>query len=124
MVERPRRRKADESDAAGGMGLEGLPHWLRAAVMLGVPSVIALFLVYALVAQFGARIGGIETEQAGQTRVMEFLGKAIEERQAEVRVNREYFDRRMDALERLVRYNCLQTARDESQKANCVRGEP
>jgi hypothetical protein len=44
-------------------GVTGAPVWLRAAVALGVPSVIALFLVYVLTMALASRLAAIEVTQ-------------------------------------------------------------
>jgi hypothetical protein len=55
-VARPRRRRADRSVGPIPVDVQSLPTWLKAAVYLGVPSVIALFLVYVLTTQMSERV--------------------------------------------------------------------
>jgi hypothetical protein len=50
--------------------LEQLPLWMRAALLLGVPSVIALFLVYAVTMGLSTRLSGIEATQARLERLI------------------------------------------------------
>src|SRR5262245_8707553 len=54
-------RRARDSYASEAATLNGaIPAWLRAAVLLGVPSVIALWLVYVLTNAYPARFARID----------------------------------------------------------------
>jgi uncharacterized coiled-coil protein SlyX len=97
-----------------------LPTWLKAAVLLGVPSVIALFLVYMLTIEMAARITAIEQMQALQTQTLTALGQAFTARVADADRQREHFAEGQARLERLIRAACVVAARTSEERARCL----
>ena len=81
--------------------LRNLPLWLQAAVLLGVPSVIALFLVYMIATVIAGRITNIERTQTTQSENVKNINEDI------------------DRIERLVRNMCMVTAKNSDERILC-----
>lgn len=119
----PRRRRSDREPLPPiPVDVQGLPSWLKAAVYLGVPSVIALFLVYVLTTAIAGRVQDIERTQALQQQTIESISKAMTAEQSSDADTRTHFDDGLRRLEQLLRYTCVAAAERDSQKADCLRG--
>jgi hypothetical protein len=100
-----RRRHSDVESAA----LNGsVPAWLRAAVLLGVPSVIALFLVWVMTQSVSTRLVRIEGRQEA---LMESYRGTVDDVHA---INDE-----LRTLERLIRSMCATAADTPDERALC-----
>jgi uncharacterized coiled-coil protein SlyX len=99
--------------------LKGLPPWLQAAVLLGVPSVIAMFMVYMLTTGVSRRILAIEAQQAAQTQILELVKVGIENRQRDADEVREHFDHGVERLETLLRAMCVAVATTAEARNRC-----
>ena len=102
--------------------VQSLPGWLRAAVFLGVPSVIALFLVYVLTTQMADRMQRVEQVQALQTQTLAKLAEAQVARQSDANAQQRHFDLVIADLIRLVRQTCVVAANTADERAACFRG--
>src|SRR5262245_63181615 len=109
------RRTADREPLASPppvpVDVQSLPSWLRAAVFLGVPSVIALFLVWAITTQVAARVTAIEAAQQLQAQTLAAIVDTINKQTAASSDTREHFDVGVARIERLVRTTCVVAAR-------------
>lgn len=99
--------------------LRTLPKWLQAALVLGVPSVIAMFMVYFMTTMVATRIAMIEQTQAMQHQTLLQMTAAIKGREGEAVVTREHVDASVARIERLVRQTCALAATNESIRATC-----
>jgi hypothetical protein len=93
--------------------LHGLPAWMRAAVLLGVPSLIAIFLVYMIAMGLVRRVASIEATQQVQGRLLDSLATEAEARAQEARTAHA-------ALERLLRQACVAGAATPAARAACL----
>jgi len=107
--------------------VQGLPSWLRAAVFLGVPSVIALFLVYVLTTQMSERMARVEQTQQLQGQMiagLKELGNDLHDDHAAIRAdtkdNREHYDDIAARIDRLMRRVCLVVARSNEERNVCL----
>ena len=123
---RAQRRRRDDLPVAA-VDLENLPMWLRAAVFLGVPSVIALFLVYVLTTQMTARMEHVDQVQSLQTQTiagLKELGDDIRADLAAVRADtkdtRDHYDEAIARIDRLMRRVCLVVARSNDERNVCL----
>ena len=98
-------------DDATPVDLHTLPNWLRAAVFLGVPSVIALFLVYVLTTAIAGRIASIEQQQTLQAQTLASLAAEMATRQADADAARLHFDDAFGRVERLYAASVSSTRR-------------
>jgi len=99
--------------------VRGLPKWLQAAVFLGVPSVIAMFLVYFLSVQTSERIGEIEKVMSLQQTTMQQIQSAQTARQAQADLTKQHFDNVLVMLLRSVRQLCVAVATSPELRAKC-----
>lgn len=84
--------------------LSGLPVWVRAAAVLGVPSLIALFLVW---------VGARELPRMNQELIVQ---------RQEVQKNREMYQEHLHQQEeiyRLMQRICSNTAKSELERQRC-----
>src|SRR5262245_43501065 len=120
---RGRRRSDREPEpppAPVPVDVQSLPSWLRAAVFLGVPSVIALFLVWALTTQVAARVTAIEAAQQLQAQTLAAIVDSVNKQAAAAADTREHFDGGVARIERLVRATCVVAARSAEERSNCL----
>jgi hypothetical protein len=99
--------------------VRGLPKWLQAAVFLGVPSVIAMFLVYFLSVQTADRIDQIEKLIALQQVTMERIQTLQLTRQTEAALTKQHFDNVLVMLVKSVRQLCVAVATTPELRAKC-----
>lgn len=99
--------------------LLGLPKWLQAVVVLGVPSVIALFLVYVMTTGLVRRVSDIERTQAVMASTLAALAAAVTERQRDAADTREHFDDGLARLERQIRNTCMVAATSADERTLC-----
>lgn len=99
----PRRRSAD-TDVFGFLN-GGSPAWLRAVYIVGVPSVIALFLVYFLTNSVIAQL----TAHSQATEGMRQLLQQHMAQQELIQQENKFYLRQL----------CLNTARSDEQRAAC-----
>ena len=104
--------------------VQSLPVWLRAAVFLGVPSVIALFLVYVLTTTIASRVERMETAQLLMQQSIAALAKAAADRQADADDTRTHFDDASRQLIRSVRQLCVAISETPTERANCLNDRP
>jgi hypothetical protein len=100
--------------------LQSLPAWLQAAVFLGVPSVIALFLVYVVTMSMAARIVAIEQAQASQMQTLQLIKMAGEARQADAEATKAHFDAGVVRIETLLRAMCVAIASTQEGRTRCT----
>lgn len=86
--------------------MSDLPVWLRASILLGVPSVIALFLVYV-----------------GATYAPQILAevKAIHADQVEIRKAHEELKKQNDQILRSIQMYCVAIGKTEVDRLNCFK---
>lgn len=106
----------DQPDTAG------MPTWLRGAVLLGVPSIIALFLVYTLTSQVQGAVSEIQRTQALQAQALREMQTIIHTRLQDVNIDRRQFTETALRLERLIQRTCLTAAHTADQRASCLNG--
>lgn len=111
MSDNPRRRSTD---------LDGAPSWLRASVLLGVPAVIALFLVYVMTTVIAASISSIEKAQSLQQQAIDAMVQAQSAHQDEVDAVRKHYDESLDRILRSVLRTCLAIT-PPMKKAECYK---
>lgn len=129
-VEKPERRARERrtrGDSPIPVDVQNLPTWLRAAVFLGVPSVIALFLVYVLTTQMSERMTRMEQAQSLQSQTiagLKDLGDELREDNAAIRTDhkdiREHFDEAAARIDRLMRRVCLVVSRSNDERNVCL----
>jgi hypothetical protein len=99
------------------IGGDGMPWQIKAIIMLGVPSVIALFLVYIfafkLVTQVEA-LPHIEGKVDASIEAIKELTKAIKESTVEDHKHGE-------RLERLIQIGCVRESRTERDRLDCLK---
>jgi hypothetical protein len=91
----------------------GLPAWIRAAAFLGVPALIAIFLVYSLVIGLVRRVTDIESTQQVQGRILDALVAEAAQGAQEARAQHAL-------LERLMRQACASAAASPEARAACL----
>lgn len=135
MVLRPRRNSDDDDDESDRVAsappppaapmpvpvdVQSLPGWLRAAVFLGVPSVIALFLVYVLTTQISERVNKIEMTQQLNQQTIQLLVKGQADRQADANETRRHFDAAAIEIIQSIRRLCVNVAETPQERATCL----
>jgi membrane protein insertase Oxa1/YidC/SpoIIIJ len=108
----PRRRKTDREAEAISDG--ALPAWLRAAVLLGVPSVIALFLVYMLTTTVALRIATIEASLATLLQRITTMEQQRDEQHERLQDD-------MQQVQQALRALCVAVARREEDRGRCYQ---
>lgn len=94
------------AENGNGNGLGGLPQWVRAIALVGVPSAIALYLVYNLT-------GFATTGLASLQRQMDAHAQVLIQHDANTLRN-------ADALLRVMLRVCLNTAKNTDDRQRCV----
>lgn len=104
----------DKAQTHHGSNGSGLPPWMRFVWLIGVPSAIALFLVWRLDGRQSQHLMQIESRLEAHALVTlgaaGTLTKASEDGRAETRT-----------LITLMRQVCVNTARTDEQRRECVR---
>jgi len=96
------------------------PAWLRSAVFLGVPSLIAMFLVYALTTSVIGRVQAIERQQQIEMQMLELMKTGIENRQKDADETRRHFDAGVQRIENLLRAMCVAVAETPEKRNRCT----
>lgn len=89
---------------------DGVPWQVKAAVMLGVPSVIALYLVYALVSGI---VPAILSMQTTMSNLVAAQGTIAADHQAAKQQN--------EQILRVLRAGCVNAAMDNQQRERCLQ---
>jgi hypothetical protein len=97
-----------------------LPAWLRAAGVLGVPSMIALFLVWTLTTAFTGRLATLEQSMRAQTELLRQVLAASQARQLDADHVREHFDESLRSLTGILRSTCVNAASTDQARARCL----
>ena len=111
-----------EQQPNGRTAFNGMPKWLQAAVYLGVPSLIALFLVYALTVQLADRMQRMEQTQQLNTQILQGINQLMEQRRLDDKYTREHFDDALIRLARLMRRACVVAATTTDERSQCMAG--
>lgn len=95
--------------------LNGLPMWVKAIAVVGLPSVICLYLVVTVTtfAMGETGVQGMQREMVIHSREMRAHEMAGMQRAAELKLV-------MEATVRALRSICLNVARDDSERLRCV----
>lgn len=100
-----------------------MPSWLKASVYLGVPSVIALFLVYMLTVQVNTAMSELRQTQALQAQTLLEMQKGIVIRMQNVEVNKQVFMEATSRIERLLQRTCIVAAATVEERATCLNSD-
>lgn len=92
--------------AENGNGVSGLPQWARVIALVGVPSAIALFLVYSL-ADF-ATTGVAELHRQMDAHAQVMVQHDVESK------------RGAEAMTRVLFRICLNTSKTDDERSRCV----
>ena len=93
-----------EGRGGGDQWLEGVPGWVRAVAIIGIPGVIALFLVY----QVASQLPKIEERQAA-------IEKALDDQRENTRAQSAKMDQMFRTLQRI----CSNTAKTDEDRQRC-----
>lgn len=94
----------DGNGGAGDQWLVGVPAWVKAVAVVGIPGVIALFLVY----QVASQLPKIEERQAA-------IEKSLDDERESVKAQSAKMDQMFRTLQRI----CSNTARTEDDRQRC-----
>lgn len=95
--------------------LNGMPWQVKAIGLVGVPSVIALLLVWAVIGAFSA-------EAAANTKAVNEATQLIREHSTASKTDAEFAREMMRESIRLQRATCENTAKNDFDRANCRSG--
>jgi hypothetical protein len=101
---------ADSLFAEIGKGDNGMPWQIKAIGLVGVPSVIAIYLTYALVADF----------RVSQLSINNNLNAHSFQAQQLIEQNRK-IEGLMDAIKNLNQRICVNTSRVQTERNECFR---
>lgn len=93
-----------EGGAGGDQWLVGVPSWVKAVAVVGIPGVIALFLVY----QVASQLPKIEERQAA-------IEKSVDDEREAVKAQSTKMDQMFRTLQRI----CSNTARADEDRQRC-----
>ena len=100
--------------------LHGMPPWLKAAIYLGVPSIIALFLVWTLTNELRQTVSEIRQTQVLQAQTLLTLQQALSTRIQDVSVDRRTINEIADHLDHLIRRTCVVAAETQEERTSCL----
>lgn len=101
---RYRRDEDKERTVSGDPWLTGVPSWVKAVAVVGIPGVIALFLVY----QVASQLPKIEERQVGMEKQLEQQRQAIERETV-----------KLDQVYRQLQRICSNTAKSDDDRQRC-----
>jgi hypothetical protein len=107
----PRRRRTDLEDVAPN---GSLPVWVRAAVLLGVPSVLAMYLVYMLTTTVALRVATIEANLA---TLLQRTAAMQHERDEQ----HDRLEQQMQHVEQALRALCVAAAARDEDRGRCYQ---
>ena len=96
-------------------GLGTLPQWARIVALVGVPSAIALYLVWAVVSLYTSRQDLMLDLIRSQDQVSAIHVMTASEHYTET-------NRRQEELQRYLRMICVNTAPSSTDRQNCLSG--
>lgn len=97
---------ASQASQENGTGLAGLPNWARVVALVGVPSTIALFLVYALTTFATNGLAELHRQMDAHAQVML-------QHDAETK-------RGSEAMTRVLLRICLNTSDTDDERQRCI----
>src|SRR5262245_62082738 len=115
-VDRPRRRKTDTQL----VDMQSLPNWLKAAVYLGVPSVIALFLVYTLTTQIANKVAANGKVILFQQQKLDLIEANTNKIRTDTENVIQHFDEQVKDLMFVVRKICIAMADTSEKREQCI----
>jgi hypothetical protein len=101
--------------------VQTLPAWMRAAVFLGVPSVIAMFLVYVVTIQLSTGMTHVEQVLAENQIAIRRLIEMMAARQADADNVRDHFDADVERIDRSLRALCVAAIHTDEQRQMCFQ---
>ena len=90
----------------GGAESNGMPWWVKAAGVVGVPSLIAVFLVYALA--------------SGHQATTDDIAKDVKAHAEASELHTSDSKAALDRIERIFRVMCVNAAADSMQRERCL----
>jgi hypothetical protein len=100
------RRHEDVSrgDSGGDPWLSGVPPWVKAVAVVGIPGVIALFLVY----QVASQLPKLEERQVAIEKSLDQQSQAVKQESV-----------KMDQMFRTLQRICSNTAKTDEDRQRC-----
>lgn len=96
---------------------DGMPWWVKAITFFGVPSAIAMYLVYILANNISGSIHSISNTLLEHNSMTAALVRQIEEEHSTYRLD-------SSTVRRILLANCVNSATSEMERNRCVGIEP
>ena len=96
---------------------KSVPAWARVIGFIGVPSAIAVFLVYSLVGGISDRLDTLTNSTNGLTKSTNDMIKEIQSERSANKVS-------LDNIWRATAADCVNTSQNEIERNRCLGWEP
>ena len=96
---------------------DGMPWQVKAVLMLGVPSVIALFLVWIFAFKLVVHVEALPRIEAKVDASIE----AIRELTQAIKLSADETHKHGERMERLIQIGCVRDSRTERDRVECLR---